>query len=443
MYFWVVKMAFYLWKIRCLILCAALQINSGFIIISWFFCQNCEFQFLFSSSLHFLGDFMSQIISIERSTQREGGHVIQLEVRSTQRILLWPLWTCALTFQTCLVACLSIFVSSLREGASSRSNSDSSRFGIAVFYALDSSRPPSWVSWFVRNAKRDKWLFTLWSIIHSSLKFLVATMGEDISPFQTLAVQENALKSLPCPTMSVLELEDEEHDGPSSLAPDILTLDQIPSAFSAAKDDNVVKATVRSQCMHFKSPLRSLMWKTLYLRMEALASSTTDPLNAASLAEATAGLFRDTLLTCFGTLDFPSSADDVSLPSCIDPDHVNSYFLNTHGKISVSRVLTCFAYNQPDLQYCPMLYPIASTLRHFLTGKDLLRFPIFPLLYEFLDCRRRHVRILVHYGFFQAFQVPFFEQTSARSGVNDSFRIIQEVLGRPGSLFSSSLIAIE
>ena len=40
----------------------------------------------------------------------------------------------------------------------------------------------------------------------------------------------------------------------------------------------------------------------------------------------------------------------------------------------MSRILTCFAYNQPDLQFCPMLYSISSILRHFLSEEDTYGF---------------------------------------------------------------------
>jgi hypothetical protein len=193
-------------------------------------------------------------------------------------------------------------------------------------------------------------------------------MAEE-SPFRPEAVDENVLRSLPCPTASSHEIDDDdEHDGPSSMNPNQLTNEQIPSALSALKDDTVIKTVMRNQCMDFKNSLRPLMWKALYLRMEALAGSTTDALNAVSLAEATAGLYHDTIQTCFGTQELIS--EEIGLPSCIDHNHTNSYYLNSLGKVSVARLLTCFSYNQPDLQYCPMLYPIASILRHFMSGKQ-------------------------------------------------------------------------
>ena len=61
---------------------------------------------------------------------------------------------------------------------------------------------------------------------------------------------------------------DEEHDGPSSTSPNQLTSEQIKTTLSPAAEEKNVKLIVRHQRMHFKSPLRSQMWKALYLRME-------------------------------------------------------------------------------------------------------------------------------------------------------------------------------
>ena len=191
----------------------------------------------------------------------------------------------------------------------------------------------------------------------------------DSSPFQTEAVEENKLLSLPCPPANSQEFSDDENDGPSGPCSNQLTSDQMARSLSASIEDKEVKLTIRNQLMHFKSPLRCKMWKALYLRMEALASSTTDPLNAASLAEASASLYHDTIQTCFGTKDLMGNPEDMGLPSCVEHKMTKSFFLSNFGKSTVARILTCFAYNQPDIQYCPMLYPLASIFRHYLSGK--------------------------------------------------------------------------
>lgn len=187
----------------------------------------------------------------------------------------------------------------------------------------------------------------------------------DTCPFQTEAVNENALRSLPCPPVTAQDFSDED-DGPSGVSPNQLTASQIDTALAPGKDDQAVKIVVRQQQMHFKSPLRSKIWKAIYIRMEALAGNTTDKFNAISLAEATAGLYHDTIQTCFGTQDL--LAEEIGLPSCVEQKLTSCFHLSQHGKLTVARILTCFAYNQPDIQYCPMLYPVASILRHYLSG---------------------------------------------------------------------------
>ena len=185
-------------------------------------------------------------------------------------------------------------------------------------------------------------------------------------PFQSDAVNQSALKSLPCPPASTQEFSDEEDDGPNSSSQ--LTLDRVDTELAPAKEDSGIKLAVRFQQMNFKCPIRAKIWKALYVRMEALAGSTTDPFNAASLVEATGMLYKDTIQTCFGTQDL--LAEEIGLPSFVEHQLTNNYYLSQHGKLTLARILTCFAYNQPDIQYCPTLYPIASILRHFLSEED-------------------------------------------------------------------------
>ena len=106
----------------------------------------------------------------------------------------------------------------------------------------------------------------------------------------------------------------------------------------------------------------------MFFIISGIAGNTTDALNAASLADATASLYQETIKTCFSTQDLKS--EEIGLPSCVEHKLTQSYYLNNRGKLTVARVLSCFAYNQPDIQYCPMLYPIASILRHYLSGTN-------------------------------------------------------------------------
>ena len=238
--------------------------------------------------------------------------------------------------------------------------------------------------------------------------------------FRFEAVDVDKVRSFQTPKCATHDLDDEdEPDGPSG----ILSVDDIPTTLAPGRDEAAVKMVMRNHNHDFKNPLRPHTWKALYLRLEAIAGTTTDPLNAQSLADATANLYQDTLQTCFGTqgqlnkniskqkllhiTDVPlrvslspwtsalydvgsmttkhfsdiSNIDEIGLPGCIDPNHTNSYYLGSAGKTSVARILTCFAYNQPDLQYCPILYSIAAVLRHYLSGLKVVTFPLLPFSY--------------------------------------------------------------
>ena len=191
----------------------------------------------------------------------------------------------------------------------------------------------------------------------------------DLGTFQGNVVNENVIRSIPCPDTS-------DYDSSEELQ---LSPDQVSANLALTKEDAQIKLTVRQQHMNFKSPVRAQLWKTLYLRMEAQASSTVDPLNAQSLADATASLYQDTVQTCFGTQEL--LAEEIGLPSCVEHKLTTNYFLNNVGKLTVARILTCFAYNQPDIQYCPMLYPIGKITTKlngfFFAENERLRFHRF------------------------------------------------------------------
>ena len=117
-----------------------------------------------------------------------------------------------------------------------------------------------------------------------------------------------------------------------------------------------MKHLLRSQQgMTIQREERKHFWNGLYARKEGADS-----------VEATRGLYQETLLTCFGTKDLPES--EPRLPSVADPRHRNTSCLTKRGRVSVARILTAFAYNNPDVQYCPLLYPLTAIIRHYLTG---------------------------------------------------------------------------
>ena len=214
--------------------------------------------------------------------------------------------------------------------------------------------------------------------------------------FQANVVNENVIRSIPCPDTSDFDNDTSE--------PELqLSTGQVSANLALTKDDSQIKLTVRQQHMNFKSPVRAQIWKTLYLRMEAQASSTVDPLNAQILADATASLYQDTVQTCFGTQEL--LAEEIGLPSCVEHKLTTNYFLNNVGKLTVARILTCFAYNQPDIQYCPMLYPIGNVL---IESTISINFLIFYYSFHFTAFvkRRGHLWSTFHYGLLQKIQVP-------------------------------------
>ena len=62
--------------------------------------------------------------------------------------------------------------------------------------------------------------------------------------------------------------------------------------------------------------------------------------------------------------------EEPAIPAaCVSDSHRSCHYLTDNERLSVARILTCFAYNSPDIRFCPMLYPIAAILRHYLSGK--------------------------------------------------------------------------
>lgn len=154
-----------------------------------------------------------------------------------------------------------------------------------------------------------------------------------------------------------------------------LPIEEIADAMSPARDQSAVKMLLRSHNLDVLREERKLYWRSIYLRLEAASASSvvspnrsTSISDAEALVEATSQLYKETVMTCFGSMELPNVVPD--LPSCVADGPQSSYYLTDAGKISLTRVLTCFAYNSPDVRYCPMIYPIASIVRHYLSEED-------------------------------------------------------------------------
>ena len=134
----------------------------------------------------------------------------------------------------------------------------------------------------------------------------------------------------------------------------------VPHDFGAAllqRPERSVKQELRQQHgLSVQREERREIWRAVFHKRD-------------SAAEANAALYWETVRTCFGGEELPSS--EVPLPPIVEGRHANSFCLTAAGRGSVARILTCVAYNSPDIQYCPYSYPVAAVLRHYLSGKRL------------------------------------------------------------------------
>ena len=163
-----------------------------------------------------------------------------------------------------------------------------------------------------------------------------------------------------------------------SSSADYLDVNAIPAFLE--QPDKTLKVGVRSK-LNWMSvnqvEERASIWRGVFVNKEG---------GGEDKAEANAGLYWETVKTCFGNQgkwpynnllnlmpyvalsELPS--EPAPTPSILEPQHMNNFCLKPKGGISVSRILTCFAYNSPDIQYCPHSYPIAAVIRHYLSEED-------------------------------------------------------------------------
>ena len=142
-----------------------------------------------------------------------------------------------------------------------------------------------------------------------------------------------------------------------------LTSDQIKEAFTGkGKDMQSIKIFVRSYNLSTVKDERKVLFQEILQKTNEKQKYSMD----------TGTLLDDTLKSCFGTTDMQPK--EPSLPSCVDAAHTNHYFLTHKGKVSVARLLRCYAYNTPEVQYCPMLFSITSILRHYLSENETYNF---------------------------------------------------------------------
>ncbi len=163
-------------------------------------------------------------------------------------------------------------------------------------------------------------------------------------------VDQTKLASLP-------DFGDLSHLGGGSSGGGPLDSNGVPAFLE--QPQKAVKTCVRVQ-MHglsLQREERAEIWRGVFLKKEGGGEDKGD---------ANAGFYWESVKTCFGTDELPKEAPPP--PGILEPAHMNAFCLTAAGKTSVLRLLTCFAYNSPDIQYCPHAYPIAAVFRHYLAG---------------------------------------------------------------------------
>ena len=74
-------------------------------------------------------------------------------------------------------------------------------------------------------------------------------------------------------------------------------------------------------------------------------------------------LYWDTVDDCYGERTLRLSPDwRLRLPDCVDGQHCPQYGLSEEQTGKVCRVLTVFSFNNPDISYLPLLYPLTCLL---------------------------------------------------------------------------------
>eukprot|EP00088_Acartia_fossae_P055676 TRINITY_DN6464_c2_g1_i2.p1 TRINITY_DN6464_c2_g1~~TRINITY_DN6464_c2_g1_i2.p1 ORF type:complete len:522 (-),score=102.22 TRINITY_DN6464_c2_g1_i2:950-2515(-) len=82
----------------------------------------------------------------------------------------------------------------------------------------------------------------------------------------------------------------------------------------------------------------------------------------------TSSIYWDTVDTCFGGTDLADCRDKT--PTCVESNHLPNYDLDTDRQAEICRLVTCLAYNSPDITYSPLLYPCAAILRRHLSEEE-------------------------------------------------------------------------
>lgn len=64
------------------------------------------------------------------------------------------------------------------------------------------------------------------------------------------------------------------------------------------------------------------------------------------------------------------NTDDLALPPFVDFNNLTSYHLSEQGTKTVAKILAVIQNTNPEILYCPTLYPKLSILLHYMGPSD-------------------------------------------------------------------------
>lgn len=114
------------------------------------------------------------------------------------------------------------------------------------------------------------------------------------------------------------------------------------------KDDKLLKIAIRQNNWGADLEIRGLLWQLLCKHCHKAHEDDT---------------YDDFAEDIFGQ---GSDSDHIQLPSFIDFMHLETYSLSTEGLIHAKKICCVIEHTNPDITYCPLLFPLVSLFLHYL-----------------------------------------------------------------------------
>ncbi|KAK3094923.1 hypothetical protein FSP39_007929 [Pinctada imbricata] len=76
-------------------------------------------------------------------------------------------------------------------------------------------------------------------------------------------------------------------------------------------------------------------------------------------------------------------SNDLELPAFVDFDNLTSYHLTENGVNTVGRILSIIHHTNPDIIYCPVLFPLIALFLHYMEPSD-----VYNCAYELLRAKQ-------------------------------------------------------